>query len=212
LAGLLGIVIAAEVDVVIDTGLPMTRSALSTRSYDKSAVQRWIEDEYTNHDGIDFFYWVYEDVVDALEVDYRGGIPLTPSSTQAYYDEEMKNNPDTSYAGGDATGLAQLSETLAGIIELDRNLGHLVQKIARDTQNKIYDEAARMPRDGYFLEPNQIPNFNLITSNIQCATDCVDESTELLDNSRQFLPRLLEDSSSHWYPNLPLEWRDGSAG
>jgi FAD/FMN-containing dehydrogenase len=207
-AGLLGIVTAVEISVVKDSGLTMTRSAISTRSYDKSAVRSWIADEYNNHDAVELFYWVYEDVIDALEVDYNGGIPLTPPSlTQAYYEEEMRKNPDASYSGGYASGLAQFSEVVAGIIELDKNIGHLVQKVARETQNRLFDQAAQMPRDGYFLEPDEIPNFNVITSNIKCATDCVDESTEILDISRQFLQQIVNDSNSNWYPNLPLEWR-----
>ena len=206
-AGLLGIVTAVEIDVIQDSGLTMTRSALSTRSYDKSAVRSWIEEEYSNHDGVELLYWVYEDVIDALEVDYNGGIPLTPSSTRAYYEEEMRKKPDASYSGGDASGLVQFSEVFAGIIAMDKNLGHLVQKIARDTQNSLFDKAAQIPRDGYFLEPDQVPNFNVITSNIKCATDCVDESTEILDISRQFLQQVVNYSSSKWYPNLPLEWR-----
>lgn len=206
-AGLLGIVTAVEIDVVQDTGLTMTRSSLSTESFDKEEVRAFIEDAYNNHDGVEFFYHVYEDVVDAFEVNYSGGTPIDAWSTQQYYNDQISRNPDASYVGGNPGGLPQLTELFAGVIETDRNLGELIQRAVRNTQNSLFDDAARMPRDGYFLEPEQIPNFNVITSNVPCASDCVDESTELLAVSRDFLKQVASDSGSVWYPNLPLEWR-----
>jgi len=64
-----------------------------------------------------------------------------------------------------------------------------------------------VPRDGYFLEPDQVPKFTLIASNFPCVSDCVDESTEIFEISRNFLIQVKNDASSKWYPNLPLEWR-----
>ena len=205
--GLLGIFTAVEIDVVKDTGLTMTRSSLSTKSFDKSEVRAWIEEEYSNNDGVEFSYYVYEDVIDALELDYKGGIPIDPASTQTFYDDQVSRSPNVSYDGGDATGLAQLAELLADVIESDPNFGKLIQLAGRETQNKLFDSAAQMPRDGYFLDPDQIPKFNIIASNVLCATDCVDESTELFAVSRAFLKAIVEDDGSIWYPNLPLEWR-----
>lgn len=206
-AGLLGVVTAVEIDVVEDTGLTMTRSSISTASFDDAVVRSWIESEYRDNDGVEFFYYVYDDVVDALEGKYSGGTPITPSLTQGYYDEEIARNPHTAFVGGNPNGLIEFVELTAGIIEGDRNLATLVQRAARDTKNNLFDQQAQMPRDGYFLEPDQVANFNVITSNIPCASDCVDESTELLKMSREFLRQITNNPYSNWYPNLPLEWR-----
>lgn len=205
--GLLGIVTAVEIDVIEDTGLTMTRSSISTESFDKEAVRAWIKEEYRNHDGVEFFYWVYEDVLDALEVDYNGGAPIDPASTQDYYSREVARNPNAALEGGTAEGLVQFTELVAGIIEADKNIAMLLQKTGRHEQSKLFDEAARLPRDGYYLEPYQVPNFKIVAINVPCNTDCVDESTDLLEATRQFLTEVKDDPNSKWYPNLPYEWR-----
>ena len=70
-------------------------------------------------------------------------------------------------------------------------------------------ENAAGPRDGYFVDPTNLIQFDNAQSFIKCVSDCISDDTiwNLLDKTRTILKATIANAGSIWYPNFPVEWR-----
>lgn len=209
--GLLGIVTALEIQIRQDTGLRMTRESVSFGDsgspFDDTAARDFFNRKLADNSGTEFFYYVYHDTVDALSIDFEGGdTDFDFSSTQAWYDERLDRSPDLAFTGGEKTLTTDFLEVVAGTITMSKSTAEIVGLFSRGETNRLFDAAAVEPKDGYFLPEGNVPPFELLSYMVKCASDCLDEMTEMLRATREFLMDAAENDSA-WYPTLPYEWR-----
>jgi hypothetical protein len=185
----------------------MERNSLKLRrKYSRESIRVFFEKALTECDGTHFFYYVQQDVIDALNYYLEADVDFDAASTIAYYEGAMAQEPNLAYTGGVYTFLPRLTDLAghlsASVLPVNRLTARILEHITRVRLNGDFDEAAVQPVHGFFFT-GSIPVFELTTYSIPCSITCLDEMVDFFDVTRDFFLGL----GREWNQYLPMEWR-----
>jgi len=205
--GLLGIVTAMEIRLRRDIGLKMSREFLKVdRDGGEDAIRPFFARQ-VQHDGAEWFYFYEQDIIESFNLDWEGNPDFDYASTASWYDNTLPTMDDVALEGA-ASNMPYWFETmLNAAATLNKGLSRTVSILARQLSIYWWERTTVWPNDGFLGPLHNFPNFRLISYNVKCESDCVDELAGIMIATRRYLKEIISRRSSSWYPNLPIEFR-----
>jgi hypothetical protein len=208
--GLLGIILAVEIQMRPDTGLKMNLFDDDlTNNWNKANFEAKINAVASTHDAVEWFYNVYTDRIQSMAMDFDGAPGFNFAATAAIYAAQKAANPDLAVTGAVVNPLNQFVTLIQGWLQSGPLLNIAIAALGWTTQADSWNANKNNQRDGYWVDNNNLVYFAQVQTYIPCATDCINDGTMFTaaNAARTVLKNAANNLVDGWQPNLPMEWR-----
>jgi len=207
--GLLGIVVAIEIEVEEDKGmLHQYQERVFRDDFTPEAVIPFLKQTMANMDAVHWFYNFWSDKIFALQVNNSGDPTFNYTNTAGIYAQQQAQFPTLG-----KTGVIPLDiQALAGGLNISFDqVGPYVAGMAENLLKESWLAQNFLARDGYLHETGTIVQFNNVETLVKCHTNCVDDGTifALIAGSRQLVQASLYymNRLKPWMPSLLFTFR-----
>lgn len=211
--GLLGIVTAIEIQLRRDTGLAMSYDEFNS-VWTQANVNAFLTNSAKGKDTAEWFYNPYNDQIQAMTMNFTAAPGFNYASTASYYATLQSQNPTLATTGSVVSEANNFFATVNSWTGTLLDLGQLLMAIGFSQQKSGWLNNAVNVRDGYFIDPRGIVQFDNAQTFVKCAGDCITDNTiwSLLGQTRTLLKNIISTPGAPWYPTLPVEFRIVNVG
>lgn len=211
--GLLGIVIAVELQVMRDEGIVQLfrEKSFGAAEWTQPNVMRYLIDSTNGSDAVHFFYNFWDNKILSLITKNKVDRSFNFEATQAYFDEAKALFPDLAREGVPILNIEDVLSQIPpgmGLLELSAAISTSSNEVIK--QN--WQAANMLARDGFVHDmPQGIINPHVTETWMRCPDDCVQDGMvfRALEGYRQIVQDALsiQVPNSPWYPTTPASFR-----
>jgi FAD/FMN-containing dehydrogenase len=205
--GLLGIILAVELQLRDDTGIRMDQ-------FDDDLSGAWSQANFESkilavantHHTAEWFYNVYTERVQVFAINYTGAPGFNYAATTSIYSGLQAQFPDLAITGGVVTSTNGIIQLIQGWLQAGYLLNRAIAALGWSTQSSAWSSNSNAQRDGYWVAIDNIVYFKQVQTYIPCITDCITDHVmfNAVNAARGILLSAANNILDAWQPNLPL--------